>query len=153
MTIAETFDEHWIAVPGPLDTPCHVWQRARKGKEAAAGGGYGCFTVKQKSIAAHKFAYERKHGAVPDGLHVMHRCHNTLCVNDDHLEVGTNTQNQCDRAKAGRYTQAKLTPDDVRAIRAACAAGQLQREVAARYKLQQGDVSHIVRRHYWAHVE
>jgi uncharacterized protein (DUF433 family) len=43
----------------------------------------------------------------------------------------------------------KLTPDDVRAIRAACAAGATQSEVARRYSVTRGMVGHIVRREAW----
>lgn len=148
MTVADNFDKCYEVQPDG----CWEWLRARKGKEAKRGGGYGCFKYRGRTVGAHKFAYERAYGPVPKGLQVMHLCHNTLCVNPSHLAAGTNDENQRARAMAGR-TQAKLTPDDVRAIRRRFAAGELQREIAEDFGLYQCDVSNIVHRKYWAHVE
>lgn len=151
LTIFETFDDHWVATPGPLDTPCHIWQRARKGKEAAAGGGYGCFTKGGKRFAAHRFAYERVHGTLPPGLQVMHLCHDTLCVNAAHLARGTNDENQAMRAVAGRGPR-RLSEANVRQIRFDYATGVSQSTLAKQHKLHQADVSNIVNRKYWKHV-
>jgi len=46
----------------------------------------------------------------------------------------------------------RLTAGQVRAIRAACAAGESQRAVAIRYGLTEAAVSHIVLRRRWKHV-
>lgn len=148
MTIAENFDAAWLEDPV---TGCWIWQRARKGKEAKRGGGYGCLTIKGKRISAHVFSYERAHGPKPRHLHVLHSCHNTKCVNPAHLHLGTNNDNQAEKAAALRAA-AKLTPVDVVEIREAVAAGELQRVVAARHNLHQADVSNIVHRKYWKHV-
>lgn len=149
MSIAASFDEHWKL---DLVTGCWVWQRACKGKEVASGGGYGCFRLKGKLVAAHVFSYERAHGSVPPGLHVMHSCDNTKCVNPVHLLIGTNLQNAQDKHKKGRYPS-RLSMDDVVQIKTYRAAGWLQREIAVKYKLHQGDVSHILAGHYWKHVD
>jgi hypothetical protein len=149
MTIPNDFDSCWREDPV---SGCFVWLRARKGKEASTGGGYGCFKLKGRTAAAHRFAYERAHGPIPDGLCVMHLCHNSLCVNPAHLAPGTNRQNQEMKAAAGR-TPRRLTPAIVRDIRNRHAAGELQRVLAAEHGLQQADVSNIVNRKYWKHVE
>lgn len=146
--VADTFDEQYRVDP---ITGCHVWLRARKGKEARSGGGYGCLKVRGRTIGAHRFAYERAHGRVPAGLHVTHLCHNTLCVNPAHLRAETNDENQAAKAAVGR-APSRLTTTDVVAIRSKIAAGALQREVAAEYGIQQVDVSNIVHRKYWRHV-
>ena len=151
-TIAETFDDHWIEQPGPLSTPCWIWQRGCKGKEVVSGGGYGCLKIKGKTIGAHRFAYERTYGEIPEGLQAAHLCHNTKCVNPDHLEAITNDENQEQKALAGR-APSKLSVEDVQWIRKACAEGTLQRVVADLFNLHQADVSNIVNRKYWKYVE
>lgn len=148
MTIAQTFDNQYLINP---DTGCYVWLRARKGKEAKAGGGYGCFRLKGKIVGAHKFAWERTRGPVPKGLQVSHVCHNTLCVNEAHLCLETNDENQARAAADGRRAR-KLTREIVLDIKQSCAAGVFQRVMAEKYGIAQGNVSHIVNGHWWAHV-
>lgn len=42
-------------------------------------------------------AYIEAHGSIPEGMQVRHLCHNKLCINPEHLEVGTAKQNAQDR--------------------------------------------------------
>ena len=47
----------------------------------------------RKMIRSHRFAYELLVGPIPAGLHLDHKCRNTICVNPDHLEPVTNAVN------------------------------------------------------------
>lgn len=138
---------HYVVQPNG----CWRWLLGRKGKEAKAGGGYPCVSVRGKSEGAHRIVCAWKHGPLAPGMHASHSCHFTLCINPDHLKPATNLQNQQEGARALRKAQ-KLTPEAVRDIRARVAAGEFQRAVGADYGIAQGDVSHIVHRHWWAHV-
>ncbi len=42
---------------------------------------------------AHRFSYELVHGKIPDGMVVRHQCSIKLCVNPDHLRLGTQLDN------------------------------------------------------------
>jgi len=42
---------------------------------------------------AHIVSHEHFIGPVPAGMHVDHRCHNTMCVNPAHLRIATPSQN------------------------------------------------------------
>lgn len=54
---------------------------------------YGFFYWQGKTVRAHRFAYEREVGEVPDGLELDHTCRNTHCVNPAHLEPVTHAEN------------------------------------------------------------
>jgi hypothetical protein len=67
------------------------WSRPEFGKHR--GLPYGRFYWNQRLGMAHRYAYERVHGPVPAGLEIDHKCHNTRCVNDEHLEAVTKQVN------------------------------------------------------------
>lgn len=138
--------------------------------------GYGCFAVsRSRNDGAHRVAYTLTHGAIPAGLWVLHRCDVRACVNPDHLFLGTAADNNRDASQKGRspfgdrngarlYPErlprgerqwmAKLTEDDVRAIRAAFASGYWsQRALAVMYGVNRSCIGSIVRREKWKHVD
>ncbi len=47
-SIVDTFDQQYAED----SNGCLVWLRARAGKEAAKGGGYGCFKIGNKAVRA-----------------------------------------------------------------------------------------------------
>jgi hypothetical protein len=63
--------------------------------------GYAQFWNGKRMYPAHRFAYERLVGSVPDGLQLDHLCRVRHCVNPDHLEPVTNRENVL-RGKTGR---------------------------------------------------
>lgn len=51
--------------------------------------GYGAFYVDGRQVLAHRWAYERHRGAIPEGAVIDHLCRNRRCVRVDHLEAVT----------------------------------------------------------------
>lgn len=67
-----------------------------------AQGRYGKDTIDGKSMGAHRAAWIRLNGKIPKGLVVCHKCDNGLCVNVDHLFLGTPSDNMKDCKSKGR---------------------------------------------------
>lgn len=95
----------------PFDDLCRFWRKVLIGKEGecwqwigSCGGSYhyGQFYYKGKSHQAHRVSWEIKNGTIPDGLYACHTCDNTICVNPNHLFLGTAKDNHDDAVRKGR---------------------------------------------------
>lgn len=88
--------------------------------------GYGIVAIvkdgKKTTAGTHRLSYEWRHGPVPTGLFVLHSCDTPLCVNPDHLFVGTHKQNMDDMRSKHRQP-GFLTEDFVISARLAAARG------------------------------
>lgn len=68
--------------------------------------GYGRIHVHGRGlVGAHRWSYEHHLGAIPVGMHVLHRCDVRNCVRPDHLFLGTHADNMRDAATKGRLVQ------------------------------------------------
>jgi hypothetical protein len=112
--------------------------------------GYGMFGWAHK---AHRAAYEDQVGPIPAGMSVLHHCDHRACCNGAHLFLGTQRDNLADMVAKGRQAQfvnAKLTPDQVRAVRA---DARSSRQLAAVYGLAGANIRRIRRRETYRSVE
>lgn len=56
-----------------------------------------------------RVAYRAFHGDIPPGLIVRHKCDTPLCLNPNHLELGTPKDNAMDREMRGRHPKTIAT--------------------------------------------
>lgn len=76
--------------------------------------GYGKLKRNGITLRAHRVFYEAHVGPIMDGLHVLHRCDNPLCVNPEHLFLGTRSDNMQDMNQKGRRVDGhKTKPESV----------------------------------------
>jgi hypothetical protein len=111
-------------------------------------------------MRVHRFAYEYFVGNIPDGLHVLHECDNSLCANPDHLRLGTHDDNMADMLAKGRHravqgeavARSVLTAAKVRDIRGALKRGETLAVIAKRYQVNPTAISCVKLGKTWRHV-
>lgn len=75
-------------VANDASSGCWLWTGAR-----SSNGGYARVAVGGRNRRAHRVVYELLVGPIPAGLTLDHLCRTPRCVNPDHLEPVTNTEN------------------------------------------------------------
>lgn len=139
---------HRDVIPEP-NSGCLLWLGHVNGK------GYGQLRHKGRQYLAHRLAWELVNGPIPEGACLLHSCDVPSCVNTAHLRIGTRGDNA--KYKVARQRQlrgekhpaAKLTADQVRAIRA---DSRTPKEIAAEYGLHRNYVHMVLRGAVWGHV-
>lgn len=118
--------------------------------------GYAVVRIERKYRTAHRFICEKKHGPAPTQEHqAAHSCGVRACVNPQHLQWKTPSENQMDRVIHGTsnrgesHGNSKLSKADIHAIREAQGT---QSEIAAKFGIRPGTVSKIKLRQRWRHI-
>lgn len=158
MMIRERID--YLSIPEP-NSGCWIWLGATR--PTPSGALYGMLTVgsvrdgTNRKVAAYRASYEAYRGAIPRGLCVCHSCDNSLCVNPDHLFVGTQKVNIDDCVRKGRKapqdgennSSAKITAADAAAIKRRLLQGQSRSAIASEMSVSVHIVKHISLRRSW----
>jgi hypothetical protein len=138
-------------------------------------GGYGLLRVGKRKVPVHRVSYELHNDcALPphsarsraDDICVLHRCDHRICVNPDHLFLGTRKDNADDRDRKGRHAGARcakkgeengiafLTEEIVREMRLRWDRNEFETyvQLGDAYGTVPENASMIVRRVAWKHV-
>lgn len=141
---------------------CISWEGATK------QGGYGRVSYNGRLEQAHRVSYAICNGidlSEIDGLVVRHKCDNPICINPNHLIVGTIADNMRDAVERGRHknpvligsnhSRARLSEKDVLSIRASF-SGKYNREMclalADKYRVSESTISAVFYRRNWRHI-
>jgi hypothetical protein len=134
---------------------CLIWPFNRNNQ------GYGYLTAWGSRVLAHRLMCELAHGAPATGnLEAAHNCGGGRkgCCHPQHLEWKTTAENEADKLSHGTHNrgerngQAKLTADDVRAIRR-MAGAMTQEAIGRAFGVSRFLVSLILRRERWAWLD
>lgn len=117
--------------------------------------------IENSLYLVHRVAYLLATGKSPGDSLVLHTCDNTLCVNPNHLFLGTDKDNSDDKRRKGRQMKpvgeknprAKLTNEQVIYVRKKY--NKYIRNGAAlarKLKVRPNQVYRIAHRHQWSHL-
>jgi len=159
-TIQERFDAKWIPEP---NSGCWLWTAAVNFPSShratdirpIIGTGNG-----RRTDYAYRVSWRLHNGDVPAGMDVCHRCDVPICVNPDHLFLGTRQDNLQDMVMKGRqgrhgrlrgeaHPMVLLTENDVRNIRSSAEPAQI---LANRFGVSRPTISAIRTGRNWKHV-
>jgi len=114
-------------------------------------GTYGNLGIgKGLRYLAHRISYMIHKGDIPDDMLVLHTCDNTLCVNPEHLYLGSDKKNTDDRFIRNRNF-GKLVKEDAAEIKRLLDGGEhTQAEIASMFNISQSHVSHISTGREWS---
>lgn len=154
-TLAERFATKYE--PEPM-SGCWLWTGAVRGPKGHQYGHIRLGGIDQPITAAHRVSWELANGRRPctDEV-VMHKCDNPLCVNPDHLALGTLSDNTRDSVTKGRFNRpsgerhvnAKLTDVSVRDIRTRRHSAKYY---ASKYGVNEITVYNVMSGVAWKHV-
>lgn len=150
-------DRFWSHVQRGGPDECWPWQAC-----IANGHGHSCVQVDGRVInqRAHRISFVLAGGVLEGREVVRHSCDNRACCNPAHLLKGTQGDNIHDAIERNRlsppphpkgaaHPRARLTDDDVRAIR----ASPLSQSVLGRqYGISQPHIGKIKRGDSWGHI-
>lgn len=147
-------------------SPCQIWNGP------IVNGGYPRIRVRGRMVLVTRFTWALSRRVCLsdiDDLVVRHIvCTTPGCINPFHLAIGTQRDNIGDCKEQGRTRKrggkcpgnagersahAKLTTAAIVEIRRLFAEGKRQRVLAQRFGVSEDQISRIVRRVSWAHLE
>ena len=168
MTTSERF---WKKVDKKSTEKCWLW------KSSHMVSGYGAFAYKGVMKNAHRIAWILTNGEIGSSqIHVCHKCDVKLCVNPNHLFLGTAKDNIQDAMTKGRIAygercaSSKLTSTQVIKIRSAydyrprqhdpitgkfvpkINYGLTQQELANRYCVDRKSIGNVVNLSTWRSI-
>ena len=127
---------------------CWLWTGSKR-------RGYGQFKYDGTMWHSHRLMYLYCYGFLTPGLEICHTCRNK-CVNPDHLEEKTHSENMADRVRDGtdargeKCCAAKLTDAQVLEIRNR--GNETQRKLSAEFGVSHVVINHIRNRKIWKHI-
>src|SRR5699024_1562651 len=127
-------------------------------------GVHGYPQVRHKGVPspAHRKVYEEMFGVIPKGLVTRHKCDNRLCINHEHLEIGTRNDNVQDAVKrkrhafGGRHKRSRLDDEKVRSIKNILSKEKVNRKLieslSKQYDVHINTIYDIYYGNTWNHV-
>jgi hypothetical protein len=100
VTIQQKLEKRYEPV---TETGCWLWTGVTmwQGYPVLAIGSRKLGTRKQ--VRAHRLSYEIYNGPIPSGMYVCHKCDVPICINPNHLFLGTAADNIRDMMAKGRW--------------------------------------------------
>ena len=124
---------------GMEEGSCWLWKGGTAGR-------YRGFSLDNVWIQAHRASWMLFEGEIPQGCYVLHKCDQPLCVNPDHLFLGSQKENLRDMGLKGRNADKRaLTKEEAAEIRRLYMKERYtHRALAAKYRVGKSTITRIL---------
>lgn len=101
----------------PRDPATRFWSKTSPGDggciemDSYGHDGYKYFSVDGANMLAHRYAYEMKNGEIEAEMTVDHLCNNRGCVNVEHMEIVTQSENSKRMIERRKAAGLPILPD------------------------------------------
>lgn len=137
-------------IPEP-NSGCWLWLESTNAK------GYAHLRYGKVMHRGNRFSWMAYNGKIPSGKLVLHRCDNPICVNPDHLFLGTPRENNDDRDRKGRQrsprgsrnANSRLTMENVLEIRNSTMSAY---QLAKKFNVTPRSIYLVMKRQSWSHI-
>lgn len=127
---------------------------------SSSDGRYGFFKFENLNYRSHRMSWMLHFGEIPQGMLICHKCDNMICVNPDHLFLGTQKDNVRDCIKKSRMNRptgeknnlSRFKESDIHEIRNLYLEGISSHEIAEKYSTSPSEICDILRCKIWKHL-
>lgn len=159
LTLEEFSVRFWSQVNKSGENGCWLWEGNKNGTTSI----YGTCQYQGKNKKAHRISWELTNNQkIPPGMVACHKCDNKLCVNPEHIFIGTQKDNMQDCKKKGRMRTGismgedagmnKFSESSVRKAVELCKSGQNYAEVSKVTGISRTTLGAIMQGRVWRQV-
>lgn len=154
--VKQRFEDKYIAEP---NSGCWVWIGADSGKNNKQNNIYGRFYFGEGNyMNAHRASWIIYRDRIPENLCVLHTCDNPLCVNPDHLFLGTHEDNMTDMKEKGRaighkgsdHPCSKISAEQVQELLELRSKGLSIKALEETFNIKKSLIWNIIKGNHWS---
>lgn len=148
VNITPEFRAKFFSNVNVLENECWIW------RGTVSKDGYGKLKRGKKTLRAHRVSVVLSGREIPPRMCACHRCDVRLCVNPNHLWVGTNDENMADMVAKKRAVNVskKLTEEMVLWLRKTLPPKSEVREISKRIGVSVSTLMKAISGESWPHL-
>ena len=135
-------EKFWALVDIKEDDNCWPWK-------GTTSQGYGQFSGNGVNMSAHRYSYLLKYKSIPKiigptKMFVRHICGNNMCVNPNHLIIGSQRNNAADYYSIDNYKNLIFSQEEVVSIRRLREHGKTYRDIGKLCGHSEGTIRRVI---------